>query len=425
MKAIDMSVLTEFTAGLERNRAGKGGVAASICSAHPLVLRALFRSAKKFDTFALVESTSNQVDQYGGYTGMRPGDFVRLVHDLAREEGFPAERVLLGGDHLGPNSWRARPAAAAMAETRTLVEAYVKAGYRKLHLDASFVCADDTAPLTDEVVAARCAEMAKVCEAAWEGAPPLYVVGTEVPTPGGVYDQEEMHVTTAADVEKTLSVFQETFRRNGLQSAWERVVGLVVQPGVEFGDGQVHDFQPVPDLASTILRQKGMVYEAHSTDYQTPANLRRLVEHHFFILKVGPWLTYALREGGFLLELIERELRPAMPSRWRDTLVAVMKEDPKYWAKYYSGTPDEVDFKLCFSYSDRARYYLGRRDVQASLDRLFANLADHIPESLLSQYLPAQYAAVREGSLANAPRDLVVDRIRDVIDPYLRAGAVG
>jgi D-tagatose-1,6-bisphosphate aldolase subunit GatZ/KbaZ len=418
-----MTALAEFTAGLDRNRSGKGGVAVSICSAHPLVLRALFRSAKQYDTFALVESTSNQVDQYGGYTGMRPADFVRLVHDLAEDEGFPKERVLLGGDHLGPNTWRAKPAADAMTETMRLVEAYVKAGYRKIHLDASFVCAGDPTPLTDEIVAARSAEMAKVCEAASDGARPIYVVGTEVPTPGGVYADEAMHITTPADVEQTLSVFRDTFRRNGLQSAWERVVGIVVQPGVEFGDGQVHDFRPVPELASTILQHPGMIFEAHSTDYQTPANLQRLVASHFFILKVGPWLTYALREGAFLLELVERELRPAAPSNLRATIMTVMKQDPKYWSKYYTGTPAEVDFKLAFSYSDRSRYYLGRKEIEASFNRLFANLASQIPETLLSQYLPAQYAAVREGSLGNAPRDLVIDRIRNVIDLYLRAGA--
>ena len=399
-------------------------MAVSVCSAIPLVLRALLRSARAFYTFALVESTSNQVDHYGGYTGMRPADFVRLVFGLAEEEGFPTERVLLGGDHLGPNTWRGRSAAEAMAETRALVEAYAKAGYQKIHLDASFVCADDPVSLTDEVVASRCADMARVCERASEGAPPVYVVGTEVPTPGGVRDDETMHVTTPADVERTLSVFRETFHRNGLHAAWERVVGLVVQPGVEFGDGQVHDFQPVPELAEKILQQPRMAYEAHSTDYQTPDNLRRLVKHHFYILKVGPWLTYALREGAFLLEAIERELRPATPSRLRQTLMTAMKDDPGYWAQYYRGTPAEVDFKLCFSYSDRARYYLGRPAVQASLERLFSNLAGRIPQALLSLYLPAQYAAMRMGTSFDVPQDLVIDRVGGVIQHYLQAGAV-
>ncbi len=418
-----MSALGEFAALMKRNRAGEGGVAMSVCSAHPLVLRAMFRIARRHGTLALVESTSNQVDQYGGYTGMMPVDFVALVNRLAEEEQFPQEQVLLGGDHLGTNTWRAKPAGEAMVEACGLVAAYVKAGYRKIHLDASFVCADDRARLDDAIVAERCARMAEVCEASWEGAPPLYVVGTEVPTPGGTHGKEEMHVTSVQDVERTLTTFRSVFRKHRLERAWERVVGLVVQPGVEFGDGDIHDFKPVPELAEAILGHPGMVYEAHSTDYQSPVGLRGLVQHHFMILKVGPWLTYALREGLFLLELMERELKPFIPSRFRDTLTQVMKEDPKYWDRYYTGDPDAVEFKIAFSYSDRARYYLGRREVVEALDRLFRNLEAPLPETLISQYMPAQYFAVRAGRIQPRAQDLVVDRICDVMELYLQAGA--
>lgn len=418
MKSLDL-----FGKTLESNRAGKGGVVASICSAHPVVLRALFRSARRRETFALIESTSNQVDQYGGYTGMLPADFVKMVHELADEERFPRERVLLGGDHLGPNTWRARGVAAAMIETRKLVEVYVRAGYRKIHLDASFVCSDDKAPLTDEIVAERAADMAAVAEANWEGTPPVYVIGTEVPTPGGVVEDEALHVTRPADVDRTLAAFREAFRRRGLDAAWERVTALVVQPGVEFGDGMVHDYVPAKALSEAILAYPGMVYEAHSTDYQTPANLARLVADHFCILKVGPWLTYAVREGLMALELMESELHPAAPSRFRETLTSVMKDDPKYWKSYYTGDAASIDYKLMFSYSDRARYYLGRPEVKAAIDRLMANLGPGIPEGLISQFLPAQYRSVRAGAFGATPSDLLIDRVAEVIDFYLDAGA--
>ena len=411
-----MNALDEFVAQLERNRSGQGGVAVSVCSAHPLVLRAAFRSALRFDTFALIESTSNQVDQYGGYTGMKPADFAALVNKIAAEEGFPAERILLGGDHLGPNSWRHLGSEKAMQETLQLVRSYVQAGYRKIHLDASFVCSDDAGPLSDEIVARRCAQMAQVAEEAATGAKPIYVVGTEVPIPGGTQVDEGMHV------ERTLGVFRETFLAHGLNDAWSRVVGLVIQPGVEFGDAMVHDYQPTPALTAVIDRQPGLAYEAHSTDYQSGSNLARLAQNHFFILKVGPWLTYALREGLFSLECIERELKPANPSCFRETLTGVMKADPKYWEKYYSGSADEVDYKIAFSYSDRARYYLGHKDVVDSLNRLLENLAPEVPDGLISQYLPIQYQAVREGKLGKHPMDLAVDRVSNVLDLYFAAG---
>ncbi len=417
-----MNALDEFVAQLERNRSGQGGVAVSVCSAHPLVLRAAFRSALRFDTFALIESTSNQVDQYGGYTGMKPADFAALVNKIAAEEGFPAERILLGGDHLGPNSWRHLGSEKAMQETLQLVRSYVQAGYRKIHLDASFVCSDDAGPLSDEIVARRCAQMAQVAEEAATGAKPIYVVGTEVPIPGGTQVDEGMHVTSPADVERTLGVFRETFLAHGLNDAWSRVIGLVIQPGVEFGDAMVHDYQPTPALTAVIDRQPGLAYEAHSTDYQSGSNLARLAQNHFFILKVGPWLTYALREGLFSLECIERELKPANPSCFRETLTGVMKADPKYWEKYYSGSADEVDYKIAFSYSDRARYYLGHKDVVDSLNRLLENLAPEVPDGLISQYLPIQYQAVREGKLGKHPMDLAVDRVSNVLDLYFAAG---
>ena len=417
-----MNALDEFVAQLERNRRGQGGVAVSVCSAHPLVLRAAFRSALRYDTFALIESTSNQVDQYGGYTGMKPADFAALVRRIAEEEGFPTERVLLGGDHLGPNSWRHLGSEKAMQETLQLVRSYVQAGYRKIHLDASFVCTDDAGPLSDEVVARRCAQMAQVAEMAASGEKPIYVVGTEVPTPGGTQADEGMHVTSPADVERTLGVFRETFLAHGLSDAWSRVVGLVIQPGVEFGDAMVHDYQPMPAITAVIDRQPGLAYEAHSTDYQSGSNLASLARNHFFILKVGPWLTYALREGLFSLECIERELNPANPSRFRETLAGVMKADPKYWEKYYSGSADEVDYKIAFSYSDRARYYLGHKDVADSLNRLLDNLSPEVPDGLISQYLPLQYQAVREGRLGKHPMDLAVDRVSNVLDLYFAAG---
>ncbi|MGW3861301.1 class II D-tagatose-bisphosphate aldolase non-catalytic subunit, partial [Streptomyces sp. NPDC005047] len=87
---------------------------ASVCSAHPLVIEAAVRQALATGRTLLVEATSNQVDQDGGYTGMRPADFRDLVHRIAAEHGLPADRIVLGGDHLGPNRWRALPPEEAM-----------------------------------------------------------------------------------------------------------------------------------------------------------------------------------------------------------------------------------------------------------------------------------------------------------------------
>ncbi len=417
-----MKAIEQFRSRLDDNLAGQGGVAVSVCSAHPRVLRALFQTALEYDTFALIESTSNQVDQFGGYTGMKPPDFVRLVYGLAEEEGFPLDRILLGGDHLGVNARPSLTANKAQKEANALIAEYARAGYKKIHLDPTFISADAKDPPSEETIAARCVEMAKVCEAHSGDEPPVYIVGTEVPTPGGAYGDDAPRVTTPADVENTLSVFRDVFLRNNLEAVWSRVVGLVVQPGVEFGDKVVHPFQPVPELSAAILNHGGMVYEAHSTDYQTGEDLKRMARDHFCILKVGPWLTFALREGFYLLEMIEKELNPPAPSRFRETLVEAMMANPVHWKQYYRGSPREIEFKLNFSYSDRARYYLGNKKVLASQERLIQNVSLDPPESLISQFMPNQYSRVRSGRLSKDPWSLAMDRVRDVLELYMDAG---
>ncbi len=416
-----MSAQDEFMEALHRNRTTGNGVAVSVCSAHPDVLRASFRVARERNQFALVESTSNQVDQYGGYTGMKPVDFVAAVHAIAEEEKFPKDRILLGGDHLGPNSWKSGPAEKAMSEAETLMAAYVEAGYEKIHLDASFVCADDTAPLSDEIVADRCVRLAKVCEAHAGSKPPVYIIGTEVPTPGGAVEEETMHPTSPAEAERTLQVFESRFRDAGLGEAWSRVVGLVVQPGVEFSDDEIADYPGDKGLKDVISGHDGMVFEAHSTDYQTPANLRELVQNHFFILKVGPWLTFALRESLMALEMVERELHPVAPSHFRTVLTETMRAEPGYWKNYYSGNDDAVSLKLMFSYSDRARYYLGHPQVAAAHQKLIENLAAGVPDTLISQYLPECYSSVRQG-VGRRPEDLSLRRVENVLATYFDAG---
>src|SRR5215471_9782127 len=108
--------MTSTLLGLaSRRRKGERGGIYSVCSAHPLVIEAAMQQALEDGTTLLVEATSNQVDQFGGYTGMRPADFIRFVTDIADRVGLDAGRVAFGGDHLGPNPWRDRPAAEAMA----------------------------------------------------------------------------------------------------------------------------------------------------------------------------------------------------------------------------------------------------------------------------------------------------------------------
>jgi D-tagatose-1,6-bisphosphate aldolase subunit GatZ/KbaZ len=110
---------------IARHKAGEHLGICSVCSAHPLVIEAALRFDLDTTNKVLIEATSNQVNQFGGYTGMQPADFRDFVLNIAKEVGFPQERLILGGDHLGPNCWQNEPADAAMEKSIELIKAYV------------------------------------------------------------------------------------------------------------------------------------------------------------------------------------------------------------------------------------------------------------------------------------------------------------
>ena len=399
------------------NRGGKRVGLYSICSAERFVLEAALARAAADGTLACVESTCNQVNQFGGYTGLTPAGFRDFVTRVAIETGFDPARVILGGDHLGPHVWRAEPAAQAMAKARDLVRDCVMSGYTKIHLDASMKLEGDPgapdSPPDDSLVAERTAELAAVAEAAWGGLPagsppPLYVVGTEVPVPGGeTAGAGAPAVTTPQRAARTLELTGAAFTSRGLEDAWERVIALVVQPGVEFGSDSVcaYDRPRARALVDWLEAQRPLLFEAHSTDYQSAAALAGLVSDHFAILKVGPALTHAFGEAVFELESRERALlgdAGAGLSRLRETVERALSDDPSHWRPYAADESAEQRALAAFGYSDRVRYYWARPDVRAALDRLLGNLS-------------------ARGATAAPPASLIRDRIGAVIAPYARA----
>lgn len=420
----------DFARTIAEHKSGRPVGVYSVCSAHPIVLDAAIVQAAADGTYVLIEATSNQVDQFGGYTGLRPDGFSDLVHNLADRRGFPRDRIVLGGDHLGPNRWQRGPAEEAMANAEALIEAYVAAGYTKIHLDCSMPCADDPAVLDDEVVAARSARLLRVAEGTATGAQaPRYVIGTEVPVPGGAHETlHQLTPTSPEHARRTIAAHRSAFADAGLDRVWPRVAALVVQPGVEFDSLQVVDYRhsETAALRSVLDDEPNLVFEAHSTDYQRPAQLRKLVEDHWAILKVGPGLTFALREALFALAAIENEIVPA-PARSRlvEVIEQRMLDEPGYWSGYYHGSPDEQRIARRYSYSDRMRYYWPDHTIDAARAALMRNLTEtEIPLPLLSQYLPEQYRRIRDGGLEPQPEELVIDRVRDALRPYARACAI-
>jgi D-tagatose-1,6-bisphosphate aldolase subunit GatZ/KbaZ len=371
----------------------------------------------------LVEATSNQVNHDGGYTGMRPAEFRRLVEEIARAKGFDTTRLILGGDHLGPNPWQRHAVAHAMHEAERMVVAYAQAGFRKIHLDASMPCGEEQGPLTDETIAERAAMLCAAAEQVRGATKPVYIIGTEVPVPGGATESlEHLTPTSREAAVKTLEVHRQVFAKRGLGTVWPRVIGLVVQPGVEFSHLDVVDYVPAAaaHLTSLLKEEKGLIYEAHSTDYQRPECFRNLVRDGFVILKVGPALTFALREAMEALELIEAELVPPERRSWlAEVMEEVMLENRQQWERHYTGDERTMRLLRRYSYSDRVRYYWTDPRAKSAVEKLITNLQEtSIPETMLSAYLPEAYLAVREGKLRADVHDIVIHRIRAVLQPY-------
>lgn len=415
---------------IREHKAGDAVGIYSVCSAHPTVLEASMLQAAADGSYVLIEATSNQVDQFGGYTGMRPSDFRDFVFEIADRLGFARDRIVLGGDHLGPNRWQKLPATEAMDNAEALVEVYVRAGYTKIHLDCSMSCAGDPVPAGDELVAERTARLMRVAEdtanAAGLADSILYVIGTEVPVPGGAHETlSQLQPTSPQAAKATLEQHRIALAERGLSEVWPRIIALVVQPAVEFDHLQVIDYvhEATAELRAVLDDESGIVFEAHSTDYQRTAELRQLVEDHWAILKVGPGLTFAMREALFALAKIEDELVPAESrSHLIEVIDARMLENPGYWENYYEGSPDEQRIARRYSYSDRLRYYWPDPEIAAAEALLYDNLsAIDIPLPLISQFLPEQYTRVRAGEVAPDPRSLVIDRVRDCLRPYALA----
>lgn len=395
----------------------------SVCSAHPTVIEAALRLAKRLDRPALIEATCNQVNQDGGYTGMTPQDFRSFVERIARDAGCGDVDIILGGDHLGPNPWKALDAPNAMAKAEEMIAAYAAAGFTKLHLDTSMGCKGEPGALADAQTADRAARLAQAAEANAPGHPaPVYIIGTEVPVPGGATEAlDHLQITTPRAVQDTHDVHRDAFHARGLQAAFGRVIGLVVQPGVEFGHSDVVQFDPdkARTLTASLKGLPGIIFEAHSTDYQTEANLTALVRGGFAILKVGPWLTFALREALYGLDAVGDILGHSAPqNRLMQTMEGLMQDAPADWDRYYEGTAREKWLLRHFSLSDRIRYYWPHDEARAAVEALRNRLGDHpIPVPVASQYLPG----LKTDSPACTAQQAVLTSIESVLARYERA----
>lgn len=359
----------------------------SICTSNFYVLKATFRYFKEKDKNFLIESTSNQVNPYGGYTGLKPIDFVSKIRQISKEVGF--DKYFIGTDHAGTYPWRKGDKESAMKKAKELIRESVKSGYFKIHLDTSYPLKGEETLSLKEIIER---EM-ELCMVAEEEAKdlerkPVYVIGTDVPRPGGdVWKKSK--VTPKEELIEMLQEFKKALNDKNMESTWERVIAVVVQLGTEFGDKDISDYnsQKVKEIKEVMDDYPYLTLEAHSTDYQKISALKDMVRDGVGIFKVGPALTYAYRSALFSLSFIEDILFPENKSNFRKMLSEVLKEDNTYWKDYYAENIS-TDI-IIYSFLDRWRYYHEKEKIQESIKILFKNFSDiEIPLPLIYDFFP-------------------------------------
>ena len=403
------------------SRAGRPVAIPSVCTAHPEVIRASLSRAAALYRPIVIEATSNQVNQDGGYSGQRPADFIAIVQAMAAEIGLDPAQLAFGGDHLGPQGWRGLDAGAAMAKADWLVRDYVAAGFTKIHLDCSQGCKGEDPVQGDEVTAARSALLARACVEAADGrADLIFVIGTEVSPPGGARAGEagDIPATDPARARATLEAHSTAFAAQGVD--FDAVAGLVLQPGVEFSPMHVHHFPTNRALPyrAVLADWPGIVLEAHSTDYQHPQVFRTLAAQGFAFQKVGPALTFAWRQAAYGLDLIcgllggqERGLMRAMER--------LMTAAPEHWNGHYRGDAAALLTARHFGLADRIRYYWPLPEAQAAL----AALRDWtggaaLPDPLLLQVFSRSLLDRAEALTGAMPDRHLQASVHAALDPY-------
>lgn len=410
---------------IAQNRAGTAIAIPSVCTAHPDALEASLTLAETLDQPLVVEATSNQVNQDGGYTGLTPAAFIRFVQGIATRSGVSRTRILFGGDHLGPQAWRKLPAPRAMDKAHRMVADYAAAGFTKIHLDCSEGCAGEAPQLPDAITATRSAALAAT---ALRHAPDpdnlLFVIGTEVPPPGGARtdDHGDIPPTTPESAKATLAAHREAF--TAAQIPLDRIGGLVVQPGVEFSPMEVHHLPLArdPRLLTALTDWPSVCLEAHSTDYQNAAAYPRLARLGFAFQKVGPALTFAWREALYALDTMRAQTGWASGPSLPDSMEEVMLENPAHWQAHIHG-PDQR-LQRHFGLADRIRYYWPVPKAQAAVQRLFADLDDkRLPDPLLSAHFRSAEIATARASRYPLPRALALARVQTALRPYFLNGS--
>jgi len=206
----------------------------SFCTSNFDVLKIIIKFSKIHQLPVLIESTSNQVNQFGGYTGLTPATFKKKIEYIRKKEKLNKNYLLLGGDHLGPLPWKNLTEDRAMKNAGILIKKYVKAGFDKIHIDTAILCSGQKS-LTRSKIISRCDALIKKINSN-NLVNKILVVGTEVPFAGGG-DHVKTSITKLENIKKEYQMYRMIFKT--FKSLYRKTFGLVIDPGISYGNENI------------------------------------------------------------------------------------------------------------------------------------------------------------------------------------------
>ena len=349
----------------------------SFCTANIDVLKSImfFCNLKKLP--CLIECTSNQVNQDGGYTNKTPKKFIKEISNLRKKIKLSKNRLFIGGDHLGPLPWKKKNKQLAIKNSIKLIESFLKEKFCKIHIDTSIKCRDDKI-FNNEIIFERTKQILENIKIKKRINDKFLIIGSEVPISGSG-DNKRVVLTTKKQIKNECIKFRQVLKGSKLDK--NRKFGLVVEPGMKY----MHKFLKKPNLKNfsdkKIFSEKNnFVFEAHSTDYQPFSILKKLVDNNFKFLKVGPELTYNYSRSLFFMERLEKKLKKKR-SLIKINIINSMKKKNKYWLGYYKANKVNLFLE---SKLDRMRYYLNNQKVINSINILKKNINTISLEKILT-----------------------------------------
>lgn len=359
------------------NKILKKNALPSFCTGNIDVLNSIMLFCHLNKLPCLIECTSNQVNQKGGYTKKTPKKFIKQIFDLRRKIKLNKNQLFLGGDHLGPLPWKSEKKNIALRNSINLIESFLKEKFCKIHIDTSIKCKDDNF-LNNEIILQRTKDILKNSKIKKKIKNKFIVIGSEVPLSGSG-DSKKIVLTNSTQIQKESLKFRQILRELNLKNNTK--FGLVVEPGMKY----MHTSIKKPNLKKFTDKMKfsvrnNFVFEAHSTDYQPLSVLRKLTQNNFKFLKVGPELTYHYSRSLFYMQSLEVRFSFKKRSDIKNKILNTMKNNKKYWKNYYLSEKSKL---LLNSNLDRMRYYLNFKSVESSINILKENVNTIQKEELI------------------------------------------